>query len=101
MRKVKLLAAVVVATAAAVAIGLWLARDQPRRIVQSALAERLDAEVAVGSLHIDGLSAVRLGDVVIRMHTAPGLREIPIYRRQLIGGRSWCSIFCVRLRLTF
>ncbi len=78
MRKVRLLAAVVAATAAAVAIGLWLARDQPRRIVQSALNERLDAEVAVGSLHIDGLSALRLGGVVIRMHAAPGLREIRI-----------------------
>ena len=78
MRKVRLLAAVVVATAAAVAIGLWLARDQPRRIVQSALAERLDAEVTVGSLHVDGLSAARLGDVVIRMNAAPGLREIRI-----------------------
>jgi len=94
MRKVKLLAAVVGATAAAVAIGLWLARDQPRRIVQSALAERLDAEVTVGSLHIDGLSAVRLGDVVIRMHTAPGLRQIRIAEiaargavGEMIGGR--------------
>ncbi|MEX1312046.1 MAG: hypothetical protein AB1Z65_16625 [Candidatus Sulfomarinibacteraceae bacterium] len=78
MRKVRLIAVVFAATAAAVAIGLWLARDQPRRIVQSALAERLDAEVTVGSLHVDGLSAARLGDVVIRMHAAPGLREIRI-----------------------
>ena len=78
MRKVKLLAAIVAMTVAAVAIGLWLVRDQPRRIVQSALAERLDAEVSVGSLHVEGLSEVRLGEVVIRMHAAPGLREIRI-----------------------
>ncbi len=78
MQKVRRLAAVVVMTVAAIAIGLWLMRDQPRRIVQSVLAERLDAEVKVGSLHVDGLSAVRLGDVVIRMHTAPGLQEIRI-----------------------
>ena len=78
MQKVRRLAAVVVMTVAAIAIGLWLMRDQPRRIVQSALAERLGAEVSVGSLHIEGLYEVRLGQVVIRMRAAPGLREIRI-----------------------
>ncbi len=78
MRKVRRLAAVILTTVATVAIGLWLLRDQPRRIVQSALAERLGAEVAVGSLHIEGLHEVRLGQVVIRMRGAPGLREIRI-----------------------
>ncbi len=78
MRKVKYLAAVVVVTVAAVAIGLWLARDQPRRIVQAALAERLGAEVSVGSLHIESLNSVRLRDVEIRLHDAPGLQVIRI-----------------------
>jgi hypothetical protein len=78
MYTLRRIAAVALVAAVAVAIGLWLARDQPRRIEQSALAERLDAEVTIGSLHVDGLSAVRLGDVVIRMHAAPGLREIRI-----------------------
>jgi len=78
MRKVRRLAAVVLTTVAAVAIGLWLARDQPRRIVQAALAERLGAEVLVGNLHIEGLNEIRLGQVVIRMRAAPGLREIRI-----------------------
>ena len=78
MQKVRRLAAVVVMTVAAIAIGLWLMRDQPRRIVQSALAERLGAEVTVGNLHVEGLNEVRLGQVVIRMRAAPGLREIRI-----------------------
>jgi hypothetical protein len=94
MRKVRRLAAVVVMTVAAVAIGLWLLRDQPRRIVQAALAERLDADVSLGSLHVDGLSAVRLGELDIRVHGAPGLQEIRIAEvialgdlRDLAGGR--------------
>jgi hypothetical protein len=78
MQKARRIAAVAVLTLAAVAIGLWMARDQPRRIIESSLAERLGAEVSVGSLHFDGLSAVRLGQVVIRMHAAPGLREVRI-----------------------
>ena len=78
MRKVRRLAAVVVVTAAAIAIGLWLLRDQPRRIAQAALAERLDAEVSVGSLHVEGLNSVRLGEVGIRMRGAPGLQEIRV-----------------------
>ncbi len=66
------------AAVAAVAIGLWLARDQPRRLLEAALAERFDAEVSVGSLRFEGVSAVRLRQVRIRMHAAPGLREVRI-----------------------
>jgi hypothetical protein len=78
MRKVKRIAAAVGLTVTALALGLWLLRDQPRRIVQAALADRLGAEVSVGSLHVEGLSSVRLGEVGIRMHSAPGLEEIRI-----------------------
>ena len=85
MRKVRRLAAVVAIAVAAGAIGLWLARDQPRRRVQAALAGRLGAEVSVGSLHFDSLSAVRLGRVVIRMHAAPGMREVRIAEIQAFG----------------
>ena len=94
MRNVKRIAAVALLTVAAVAIGLWLLRDQPRRIVQAALAERLDADVSLGSLRVDGLSAVRLGELGIRVHGAPGLQEIRIAEvialgalRDLAGGR--------------
>lgn len=66
------------AAVAAVAIGVWLARDQPRRLLEAALAERFDAEVSVGSLRFEGVSAVRLRQVRIRMHAAPGLREVRI-----------------------
>ncbi|HSN57171.1 MAG TPA: hypothetical protein VLT32_21060 [Candidatus Sulfomarinibacteraceae bacterium] len=94
MRRLKIIAAAALATVAAVAIGLWLLRDQPRRIVQAALAERLDADVSIGSLRIDGLSAVRLGGIRVRMHTAPGLREVRVAEieaggtlRDMAGGR--------------
>ena len=66
------------AAVAAVAIGVWLARDQPRRLLEAALAEHFDAEVSVGSLRFEGVSAVRLRQVRIRMHAAPGLREVRI-----------------------
>lgn len=80
------IAAVTLVVVTAVAIGLWLVRDQPRRMVQSALAERLEAEVTVGSLHFDGLSVVRLRRVVIRIPAAPGLREVRIAEIVARGG---------------
>lgn len=94
MRKLRNIAAVVVMAVAAIAIGLWLLRDQPRRIVQAALAERLDADVSLGSLRVDGMSAVRLGRIRVRMHAAPGLREVRVAEieaggalRDMAGGR--------------
>ena len=86
MRKMRLIAAVTLVMLAAVAIGLWLARDQPRRMVQSALAERLGAEVSVGSLQVKGRTEVWLGQVVIRWKSAPGLRQIRIGRIVANGG---------------
>ena len=84
----KRIAAVTLAMVAAVVIALLLARDQPRRIVQSAIAARLDAEVTIGSLHFDGLSAVRLRQVVIRTHAASGLGEIRVDEIVARGGLS-------------
>lgn len=78
MPKLRRIAVVAVLTVAAIAVGLWLLRDQPRRIVQAALAERLGAEVSVGSLHLESTSSARLGEVGIRMPGAPGLEEIRV-----------------------
>ena len=86
MRKLRLIAAVTLATLATVAVGLWLARDQPRRLAQAALAERLGADVSVGNLQVKGRTEVWLGQVAIRWKSAPGLRQISIGRIVANGG---------------
>ena len=72
--------------AALVGAGLWLARDLPRLRVERALAQRLQGEVRVGRLQVNGLhQAVVEGLEVRRSALLPQLESLTVARVEADG----------------
>ncbi len=67
-------------------LGLWLARDLPRRQVERALSHRLQGEVRVGRLTIDALDRAVLERLEVRRIAAlPQLESLTIARVDATG----------------
>jgi hypothetical protein len=85
-RGVRILLIVVGGLAVAVAAGIWLGRDLPRRQVESGLAGKLEARVSLGRLEILGLRHFVLYDLTVtRMAGQPRVGRIRVARLEAVG----------------
>jgi hypothetical protein len=85
-KRYRILIWIVLAMVLAAALTVWLARDWPRRQVQSALARALDADVDLGRLELHDRRTFILHDLHLRRaHSYPWLESLEVERLIVTG----------------
>lgn len=87
MNRFAIAAGALVVLLVGLALAAWLGRDLPRRQVERGLAQRLEAEVALGRFEIEGLRRFVLRELVIRrLAGQPRLERLAVETLLVEGG---------------